>query len=289
MAQERETDQDDDTLDLTEDQIIDDQDDASGDDDQQSDDGDDDQDDGEETIISFDDDADADDQQGDSSTIRRLREQLREKTKRLREIETAAPKPQAIEVGPKPTLAECNYDEDAYEAALDEWKTNKSKAEEQTAAIEEENRRAQESWSTDLNRYAEQKTRLAAEIPDYEEAESIVVSALNPMQQAVAVKAALNPAAFAYALSKSPAKLAELAKQQDPIKLAVMIAQMEATVKTTKRKKGPAIDRPATGSGAMPGGSDKQLEKLEKEAERTGDRTKLINYRKERDARKAKK
>jgi hypothetical protein len=159
--------------------------------------------------------------------------------------------------------------------------------EEQTAAVEQENRQAQEAWNADLNRYAEQKAKIG--VPDYEDAESIVISALNPMQQAVIVKAADNPAAFAYALSKSPSKLTELAKQQDPIKLAVAVAKMEGAVKVVKRKKGPAIDKPVSGSGSMPGGTDKQLEKLEKEAERTGNRTELINYRKKLEARGKKK
>jgi len=34
-----------------------------------------------------------------------------------------------------------------------------------------------------------------------------------------------------------------------------------------------------TGSGKLPGSGDKQLEKLETEAERTGDRTAVIQYK----------
>jgi hypothetical protein len=47
-----------------------------------------------------------------------------------------------------------------------------------------------------------------------------------------------------------------------------------------KKRKAPAPDRAQSGSGAMPIDSDKQLEKLEAEAEKTGDRTKLIAYKK---------
>jgi hypothetical protein len=286
-------DQDDDTLDLTEDQIIDDDQDAGSDDedaggdDIDATDPDGDGDGEEETVIGFDD-ADEDaDKEGDSSVIRSLRRQLRESKTTIREMQAKTPVAEPIKVGPKPTLADCNYDEEAYETALDTWKADKAKVEEQTAAVEQENRQAQEAWNADLNRYAEQKAKIG--VPDYEDAESIVISALNPMQQAVIVKAADNPAAFAYALSKSPSKLTELAKQQDPIKLAVAVAKMEGAVKVVKRKKGPAIDKPVSGSGSMPGGTDKQLEKLEKEAERTGNRTDLINYRKKLEARGKKK
>jgi hypothetical protein len=101
---------------------------------------------------------------------------------------------------------------------------------------------------------------------------------LDMVQQAVIVKAAADPALFLYALGKSEAKRAELAKIQDPIKLAAAVARMEGAVKVTTRK-APAPDRAQRGSAPMPGGADKELEKLEKEADRTGDRTKVIAYK----------
>jgi hypothetical protein len=100
------------------------------------------------------------------------------------------------------------------------------------------------------------------------------------VQQAVVVKAAVDPALFLYALGKSEAKRSELAKIQDPIKLAAAVARMEGAVKVTTRK-APAPDRPLSGSGKLPQGGDKELEKLEKEADRTGDMTRLINYKRE--------
>ena len=55
-----------------------------------------------------------------------------------------------------------------------------------------------------------------------------------------------------------------------------------------KKRKAPAPDRPSSGAARMPGGVDKQLEKLETEAERTGDRTAVIAYRKKLKAREKK-
>ena len=84
-----------------------------------------------------------------------------------------------------------------------------------------------------------------------------------------------------YALSRNPAKLAELAKIKDPFQLTAEIARLEANVTVTRGKKAPAPDRPAGGSGAMPGGVEKTLARLEKEAETNGgDRSKLIAYKK---------
>jgi hypothetical protein len=55
---------------------------------------------------------------------------------------------------------------------------------------------------------------------------------------------------------------------------------MEGAVKVTKGRKAPEPDRPLSGSAKMPGGADKELEKLEKEAARNGgDRSKIIAYK----------
>jgi hypothetical protein len=104
-------------------------------------------------------------------------------------------------------------------------------------------------------------------------------SALDMVQQAVVVKAAADPALFLYALGKSEAKRAELAKIQDPIKLAAAVARMEGAVKVTTRK-APAPDRPVSGTARMPGGADKEIERLEKKAAANGgDRSELIAYK----------
>jgi hypothetical protein len=139
-------------------------------------------------------------------------------------------------------------------------------------------RRSTKRGSRILTAFEQKKGRL--EFEDRDEAISSVQSSLDLVQQAVIVKAAADPALFLYALSKSEAKRDELAKIHDPIKMAAAVARMEGAVKVTKGRKAPDPDRPARGSASMPGGTDKQLEKLEKEADRTGDRTKLIAYKK---------
>jgi hypothetical protein len=99
------------------------------------------------------------------------------------------------------------------------------------------------------------------------------------VQQAVIVKAAADPALFLYALGKSEAKRSELAKIQDPIKLAAAVARMEGAVKVTTRK-APTPDRPLSGSSKMPGSADKEIERLEKKAAANGgDRSELIAYK----------
>jgi hypothetical protein len=229
----------------------------------------------EETVIAFD--GEEEDAPGDSTVIRRMRQELRDAKKRVSELERQSAKPK-VEIGPKPTLEGCEYDEDRFEAELDAWKERKAQASQHEAQIEEQNRRANESWQRDVNAYAQRKATLG--VSDYETSETAVSAALNEVQQAVIVKAAQDPAALIYALGKSDTKLAELAKYDDPIKLAAAIARMEGAVKVMKRKKAPELDRPQRGTGStVQLSTDEQLAKLEKEAERTGNRTKVIAFK----------
>lgn len=282
----------DETLDLTEQMEAGDQSDPDGEDDDGDSDGERDDpdagdDDGEqETVISFGDDAPADDadRPGDSSTIRSLRKELRDAKRRTAELERSTAKPKT-ELPPKPTLAGCGFDEEEYETKLDAWKADEAAA---RAGEAEETKRAeavQADWNRDVASYEAAKTTLGVE--DFTDAEDAVKGTLNLVQQAAIVKSASDPAAFIYALGNSETKLAELAKYQDPIKMAAAVARMEGAIKVVKRRKGPAIDKPANGSGQLPQGDKaKRMEALEREAERTGDRTQLIAAKKARDAKK---
>ena len=284
MADERP--EDDEALDLTPEMEIDADEPEVDDDAEIGDENPDDEGDAEETIISFDgDEIDEDDKPGDSSVIRRMREELRQAKRELAEVRRVAQQPE-IEAGEKPTLESCGYDEEEFETELDAWKERKAAAERAGEVREAEAREAQESWQADLRSFEQKKAQHG--FADFADAQSRVEDTLNLAQQAVIVKAASDPALFLYAVGKSEAKLAELAKIKDPIKMAALVARMEGAIKVVKRRGAPEPDRPARGSAAMPGGKDKHLEKLEREAERTGDRTALIEYkRKQRERGKA--
>jgi hypothetical protein len=59
----------------------------------------------------------------------------------------------------------------------------------------------------------------------------------------------------------------------------MQIGKLEDKIKVERRKPLPAPDRPVTGTASL-ASTDKKLAQLEKEADRTGDRTALIRYRK---------
>ena len=234
----------------------------------------------EETLVSFGD-ADPDEEQpDDSTTMRDIRRRNRELNARIRELETSSAKP-AAQPRPKPTLESCDYDEEKYDAEKAKWDNEQAQARADQERAEQENREIQQEWAQDLQRFQEKKTAL--KMPDVEDCQSIVEEALNGVQQAVLVKAANDPALFMVALAKSPAKLAELAKMKDVIKLGAAIARMEGGIKVVTKRKAPNLDVPQRGSAKIPGAdeADKHLAKLEKEAEASGDRTKLIQYRKQ--------
>jgi hypothetical protein len=231
----------------------------------------------EQTIVAFEGEEPAE-PEPENSVIRQIRAELKEERRRRIEAEKAAA-PKEIEIGEKPTMASCEFDEERYEAELDAYKERKAAADRQTETQAEQSRKANEAWQQDLAAFEAKKTGL--EFEDRDEAiETVTASLPTQWHLPAIVKAAQDPALFLYALSKSPAKQAEIAKIEDPIKLAAAVARMEGAVKVTKGRKAPEPDRPLTGSGRMPSGPDKELEKLEKEAERNGgDRTKVIAYK----------
>lgn len=231
----------------------------------------------EEEIVAFEDEESPTSGEAETGLVKHLRAQLKEQRREIETLRKSAPQPQQIEVGEKPTLAAFDFDEEAFETALDQWKEREAKAEAQQRETEQAAKQAQDAWVEEVQGYHNQKAAL--KFKDVQEAEDTVLATLGDIQQRVIVKAASNPAMVIYALGKHPAKLAELSKITDPIKLAVAVSKLEGKMSVKKRGGPPEPERIARGSAPVSAGTDKHLERLEKEADRTGDRTKLIAYR----------
>lgn len=232
----------------------------------------------EETLITFgDEEAAPASGERDSGLVKHLREQLREAKREAAEARKSQ-SPQKIEVGNRPTLEACDYDDQRFEAELDAWKDRKAQAEQSDAEVERQREEANKAWQADVQRYASDRAALG--FADVEEVEAEVSSVLDQTQQAVIVKVADSPAKIFYALGKHPGRLTELSKITDPLKLAAAVAKLEGTLKVTKRRKAPEPEQIVRGAGSTAVGKDKTLERLEADAGRTGDRTKLIAYRK---------
>lgn len=227
-----------------------------------------------ESYFGFDgeDEGDAPSPESESSVIRELRERNRELVARNRELEGGR-KPEQIEVGEKPTLESCEYDEERFETELDDWKARKAKAERIEQEREEEREKQAKVWQQAEADYAADKASLG--IPNFEDAEAEVASILPESTRALLLKSGKG-AALVAALHASPKTLEELSKL-DPVDAAMMIGELRSKVQMKKRAR-PNVDRPVRGNAASTS-ADKELERLEKEAARTGDRTKVVQYK----------
>lgn len=223
----------------------------------------------------------SDDDEGAPQWVKDLRKRARELERENKELKAkgATPPSQPQTLRPKPTLADHDYDEDAYAADVEAWTQEKAADDAAKAKAEEQQRAAQATWQAKLDAFGTAKKAL--KVPDFDDAEAEVTTKLNAAQQAIIVAYCANPAVVTYALGKRPEKLAELATIEDPIAFAIAASKLEGNLKVQKRNK-PGPEGRVEGSAPLTGGAAKEkLQKLEREAERTGDRTKLIRYRSE--------
>ena len=204
---------------------------------------------------------------------RELEKELRETRKKLEE-KAATKEP---EVGVKPTLEAMDYDTDKYEAALTSWYDRKRKADERAAQARAEAEKAEKSWAEKLEAYQDAKASFKAE--DFDEAEATVLEVLDQTQQGIIVHGANDPTLLIYAMGKNEAKAKEIAAIKDPVKFAFAIAKLEAQLKVSTKK--PAVQPEGRIQGnARPSGTiDSTLERLREEANKTGDYSKVMEYK----------
>jgi len=214
--------------------------------------------------------------------VRELRKTNREKERRIRELEaklsatTTETKP-VVTLGPKPKLEDHDYDADRYEQAIDQWHERKREHDREVEQAAQSEQQQQKAWQTKLDDYGKAKAEL--KVRDYEDAEEVVQQILNVTQQGVVLQGCDNPALVVYALGKNPKKAAELAALTDPVKFAFAVAKLEKELKVTNRRPAPAPERVVSGTGRSSGAVDSTLERLREEAARTGNMTKVIQYK----------
>lgn len=214
--------------------------------------------------------------------VRELRKTNREKERRIRELEakltatTTENKP-VVTMGPKPKLEDHDYDADRYEQALDAWHERKRQHDLETETVKKSELQQHQAWQAKLDSYGKAKAEL--KVRDYEDAEETVQQLLNVTQQGVVLQGADNPALVIYALGKNPKKAKELADIKDPVKFAFAVAKLEKELKVTNRRAAPAPERIVSGTGRSSGAVDSTLERLREDAARTGNMSKVIQYK----------
>jgi desulfoferrodoxin (superoxide reductase-like protein) len=216
--------------------------------------------------------------------VRELRKNHRELQRKNRELEdqlkattTAETKPAIL--GKKPSLEDFDYDTEKFEQELSKWYDRKRDTDKAAAEAEVAQKEQQKAWQTKLDSYGKLKGEL--KVKDFEDAEAAVQDTFNVTQQGIVLQGAENSALVIYALGKNPKKAAELATIKDPVKFAFAVAKLETQLKVTNRKAATAPEKTVQGTGRVSGTVDSTLERLRAEAEKTGDMTKVMEYKRQ--------
>ena len=217
--------------------------------------------------------------------VRDLRKEYRNEKRRAKELEQKIEQlergtsPASQPLGSKPTLEAADYDTERYETELASWYEKKRTHDDQQNVVQSQQKAVQKEWETKLESYHSSKAEL--KVKDYDFAEDVVQDNLSVMQQGMIVQGADNPALVVYALGKNPIKAKELASITDPVKFAFAVAKLETNLKVTKRKASSRPEKKISGTGRPSGSVDNTLERLRTEAEKTGDYSKVFQYKKQ--------
>lgn len=251
----------------------DDEQDADGEESESEDDSDDDA-----LDFSFDDDGDSDEKdpfagQKAPQWIKDTRKENRELKRQLRQLQQQQGIHEQQVLREKPTLDDHDYDSDAFEQDYAQWLTEKQQVDAQVHAERQKYEQYHERYKADVD-------AIKAKAPDYDEVELSVVDVLSEQQQGLLQMAAENPAKMVYALGKnSPAQLERLSKL-DEVQFVKQIALMEQQMSSKTKSRNQNKPRPKTHElEGSAGGADAKLESLEAQADKTGDRSAVIAYK----------
>lgn len=211
-----------------------------------------------------------------------LRKQSKEDKRRIKELEAELSthrKPPEIELGEMPTMDDAGWDEPTHREMVKDWMQKKEIFDQQQKAIKDEQERDQKHWQQRVENYNSKKAETKKKVRDFDEAEEIARDTLSPIQQNMIIAGADNPELLIYHLGKNPQKAKELSGITDPVQFAFKAGKIDAQLKVQARKPSTSPERKISGSGTY-STTDKRLQELEQEADRTGDRTELVNYKK---------
>jgi hypothetical protein len=181
--------------------------------------------------------------------VRDLRKRNRELERELAEAKKAKPA-NIPEVGQKPTLESCDYDEERFEQEYNSYLDRKTAAEKAKSEAEKSAEESQKRYLAKVEVYSEQKQTLG--VKDFSEAEAEVWGVLTPAQQAILIEGIEDKAKFVYALGKHPEKLRQLASLKDNlIEFAFAAAKLEGQTKMERRKPATSPESRVSGSGPL--------------------------------------
>lgn len=228
-----------------------------------------------------------DDPEPETDLVKDLRRQLIDAKRQARTVDRQA-QPEPPEPGKRPTIEDCEWDQDRHDAALDKWEAAKDARREWERTKGQVEQQRNHAFERRVSDYRGAAARLG--VRDFGEAEAIVLDRVPELLRNAVLQYAKDPAKVTYALGKHPARLEALlvkgdpAVGGDPIEWIRGIDDIERNMKVVNRRKPPEPEADTIVRGTAPLATqnyDKKLASLEKEAERTGDRTKIIAFKRE--------
>jgi hypothetical protein len=216
--------------------------------------------------------------------VKETRIRNRELNKRVKELESQLSANTGVQEvpapGPKPNPDDF-LDVAEYAADSEAWQEKNTAYQSAIASKREAEEKQTQEWQKTLDTHKEKAAEIKAKVKNYDEAEATVKSALDETQLGAVVHCATNSALLMAALGSNPTELERMAAIKDPSKFIFELGKMETKVKTGKRRATTTPEKRVTGTAPLSSGTDKVLEKLEKEADKTGDRTKVVAYKRE--------
>ncbi len=214
---------------------------------------------------------------------KKLRKIVKEKDRELEslrnEINLLRPKDNNTiipKLGEKPTLSSVDYDEDKYQEEIEKWIETKRKVETLEEEAKSKQKSEQELWNQRMESYSKAKGQL--KVSDFDLAEDEVKKVLSTTQQGLIIHGSDKPELLIYALGNNEKYLKQLSEIQDPVRFAFAVAKMETQMKVTQSSQKPSPEKVVRGSSGTPS-KDSRLDNLRKEAEKTGDYTRVIQYK----------
>lgn len=224
--------------------------------------------------------------------VKELRKKHRELERENRDLKAKVSAANGMENAPailpkKPRLDDdgIDYDQDKYEAELDAWYAKKKDFDDKQRENEKAEAEKQNSFNAKLESYNQAREKIR--VPDFEDAEGNLINALDRTQQGIIIDACENPALLVYALGRNQGKLNELAAIKNPVQFAYAVSKLENTMKVTKKTAAAEVEKmPPSFGGKSVASADKNLDRLRAEAEKTGDYSKVMQYKKQLKAKK---
>lgn len=231
----------------------------------------------EEIEVSFSDSKPSKTEEGGNSTIRQMRQRIKDLEKQNKQFQSqVAPPIKSKPVKPSMADPEIDYDEEKYSEAMLKFARENADFEREQEEEQNQLQRRQDKFNERQASYVEAKKAFKDDF--IEDAESIVRSAFDDSQQSIMLMALSEgqSANMVYALGKNPDRLEALSKIKDPIEFTAELVRLEGKIKVSNRKPTTAPEKRTSANGATGGTTLQQAKRHFKKGQETGD---MSDYR----------